>query len=59
MLISNKKLPDKIQAEQIGISRSSFLSYKNGSAQPKIDTINRLANYYDVEPIALLRGLYR
>lgn len=54
-LIDRKGLPDRTQAKQIGISRSSFISYKKGEAIPKVETINDIAAYYKVSPWALLK----
>lgn len=54
-LIEAKVLPDKTQAAEIGIARSSFLEYKKGERTPRIDTLNRLADYYGVDARLLLK----
>lgn len=54
-LIEVKDLPDKTQAAEIGIARSSFLEYKKGERTPRLDTLNRLADYYGVDARALIK----
>ncbi|MCR4671973.1 MAG: helix-turn-helix domain-containing protein [Lachnospiraceae bacterium] len=42
------------QAKEAGLSRSSFLGIASGQMTPKLETISLLADYYGVEPLALI-----
>ena len=42
------KLTQRQLAEQLGITQPSYIRYENGSAEPNIDTLIKLADIFDV-----------
>ena len=53
-LRENKKLTKKETAEKIGISERAYLTYEYGEREPKLDTLQKLADFYGVTTDYLL-----
>ncbi|MBX2846460.1 MAG: helix-turn-helix domain-containing protein [Saprospiraceae bacterium] len=49
-----KKLSQQQMSDILGVSRASVGSYEEGRAEPKIDTIIRIANHFSITIDALL-----
>ncbi len=50
-LIEQRKLNNLTQcqiAKQLNITQPSYIRYENGSSEPSIDTLIKLANLFDV-----------
>lgn len=45
-------------ANELGISRSSLQEILNGNGNPRMDTVEHLANKLDMDPLALLSCSY-
>ena len=57
-LIEQRKLNKLTQrqiAEKLGIAQSSYIRYENGSAEPTLETLVKLADLFDV-PVDYLLG---
>ena len=46
----SKDLKQADVASHLNISRSTYTQYETGASEPSIDTINQLANFFDVSP---------
>lgn len=53
-LRENRKLTKKDTAEKIGISERAYLTYEYGEREPKLDTLQKLADFYGVTTDYLL-----
>ena len=42
------KLTQRQLAEQLGITQPSYIRYENGSSEPNIDTLIKIADIFDV-----------
>ena len=42
------KLTQRQLAEQLGITQPSYIRYENGSSEPNIDTLIKLADIFDI-----------
>lgn len=49
-----KKLTHQDMADFLGITRQGYSKYENGQSQPDIDTINKLAQFFNVTTDYLL-----
>lgn len=47
-LRDEKGVTDYRVAEDCGISRSAFIGWKNGEYKPSLDSLQKLADYFDV-----------
>ena len=50
-LIEQRKLNNMTQrqvAERLGISQPSYIRYENGSAEPKLESLVKIAELFDV-----------
>ncbi|MED4922941.1 helix-turn-helix transcriptional regulator [Anoxybacillus geothermalis] len=54
MLRLQKKLTHQDMADFLGITRQGYSKYENGQSQPDIDTINKLAEFFNVTTDYLL-----
>ncbi|MEN2466721.1 helix-turn-helix transcriptional regulator [Ornithinibacillus sp. JPR2-1] len=45
---TNKKWTQQYVAEKIGVARVTYTAYENGTKMPPFDTINRIAEVFDV-----------
>ncbi|MEA4816897.1 MAG: helix-turn-helix transcriptional regulator [Lachnospiraceae bacterium] len=48
-LRDKKKLSDYKVSQMTGITKSTFTDWKNGKSKPKIDKLQKIANYFGVE----------
>ena len=48
------KLTQRQVAEFLGIAQPSYIRYENGSSQPTLETLVKLADYFDVSVDYLL-----
>ena len=56
-LIEQRKLNKKTQrqiAEYLHVAQPSYIRYKNGSAEPSLENLVKLADYFDVSVDYLL-----
>ena len=53
-LRTEKKLTQNDMAELLGITRQGYAKYENGSGEPDINSIDKLANYFNVTTDYLL-----
>lgn len=53
-LRENNHLTKKETAEKIGISERAYLTYEYGEREPKLDTLQKLADFYEVTTDYLL-----
>lgn len=44
----NSKYTQGYLANKIGVARSTYTAYENGTKQPPLETVNRLADLFDV-----------
>ncbi|WP_255247363.1 helix-turn-helix domain-containing protein [Paucisalibacillus globulus] len=45
---TNKKWTQQYVADQIGVARVTYTAYENGTKMPPFDTVNRIAELFDV-----------
>lgn len=57
MLRKSKNLLQKEVADKIGVARTTYASYEQGKREPDIETINKIADFFDVSTDYLLRGI--
>ena len=55
-LLNEKGVTAYAVAKETGIPSSTFSDWKKGKSRPKIDKIQKLANYFDVPVTYLLEG---
>ena len=48
------RMTQKEVAEYLGISQPSYIRYENGSAEPNLENLSRLADLFDVSADYLL-----
>ncbi len=53
----SKRLTQKLAAEILGVHPTTIARYENGSREPDMDTILKIAEMYDVSVNYLLTGL--
>lgn len=53
-LRKNKKKTQQEIADYLGITRPAYTAYERGTRQPDYETLNKIANYYDVTSDYLL-----
>lgn len=47
-LMNSKKITQKQLADILGLSRSAIYKYQEGKAEPNIETLIKIADYFDV-----------
>ena len=52
--IESRNLDKREIAHEIGVRQSTFYSWCNGSAYPRIDKIEKLANYLNIDKMDLI-----
>lgn len=52
--IESKNLDKREIADELGVRQSTFYSWCNGSAYPRIDKIEQLANYLNIDKMDLI-----
>lgn len=52
----SKKVPQQNVAKFLGISRQAYSNYENGNREPDMETLLKLAEYFEVTVDELLRG---
>lgn len=57
-LRTNKKLKQREIAEAIGITERTYSNYETGQRQPDLDTMIRIADFYEIS-LDLLTGRYK
>ncbi|OLN21930.1 hypothetical protein BTO30_12045 [Domibacillus antri] len=58
-LRKNKQKTQKEMAEFLGITRQAYGHYENGSRQPDLSTIEKLADFFEVTTDYLIKGKER
>lgn len=53
-LRNKKKLSQSVIARQFGITQQAYANYERGARQPDFDTLNKLADYFNVSVDYLL-----
>lgn len=48
------KLTQKQMAEKLGITQPSYIRYENGTSEPKLETLVKIADIFDVSVDYLL-----
>lgn len=51
---SDSKWTQRYVAEKIGVARVTYTGYENGTKQPPLDTINKIADFFEVTTDYLL-----
>lgn len=54
VLLAEKNISSKWLSEQLGVSRSTVSKWVTNSTQPRIETIEKLANILDIDYTELL-----
>lgn len=57
-LRKDKNITQKEIAETINVTERAYCFYENGSREPAIDTLIKIAEYYNI-PIDVLVGRYK
>ncbi|MBA4538126.1 helix-turn-helix transcriptional regulator [Bacillus aquiflavi] len=46
--ISDKKFTQAYVAEAIGVARQTYTAYENGTKEPSLETVEKIADFFDV-----------